>query len=72
MYQQTEVPYNKTVIGTCSCCGGPVCVHTVWGSVIPDTPTCARCGAVKADSFGPVIPMRRPTTPADPFDPSAH
>jgi len=57
------VPYGKTCIGSCGLCGGPVCVHTAWGSIVPDTPTCAQCGAIKADNYGPVIPMVKPTMP---------
>ena len=44
-------------VGTCSNCGGPVQTPDMWGSVIPPTPTCARCGAVAAAPFGPVIQM---------------
>lgn len=47
------------VIGTCSLCGGQVCVPTMWGAIIPPTPTCQQCGAVAA-SHGPLIPMRQP------------
>jgi hypothetical protein len=46
----------KITIGTCSCCGGEVQVCRDWMAVIPQTPTCARCGAVAA-LHGPVIPM---------------
>lgn len=43
-------------IGTCSLCAGPVVVPSIcWGP--PPLPTCQKCGAVKADSYGPVIPM---------------
>jgi len=41
-----NIPINKTAIGTCSNCGGYVCVHSVWSSVCPDTPTCSSCGRV--------------------------
>ncbi len=44
-----------SVIGTCSFCGGAVTVPTVWAGVIPPTPTCASCGAIKKQSYGPVI-----------------
>lgn len=47
---------NKT-IGTCSLCGGPVQVATVYYSVVPPEPKCASCGATKAD-HGPVITMK--------------
>jgi hypothetical protein len=53
----TYTYYDKIVIGTCSVCGGPVSVPAVWHGIIPPTPTCERCGAVKADNYGPVIPM---------------
>ena len=48
---------NQTIVGTCSCCGGPVCVPTAYHSVIPPVPTCQRCGATKRQSYGPVIDM---------------
>lgn len=48
---------GKTIIGSCSLCGGPVAVHTAWMATIPDTPTCQRCGATKVQDYGPVIPM---------------
>ncbi len=54
---------GRSVIGSCSICGGPVTVHTTWHCVIPDTPRCERCGAVKAEVHGPVIPM----VPAQPM-----
>ena len=47
-----------TTIGTCSLCGGPVCLPTNWNCVIPAVPTCQRCGAVEA-THGPVIPMTK-------------
>ncbi len=47
---------NDQTIGTCSICGGPVTVPTVFWSIVPPSPTCAQCGAVA--SHGPVIPMR--------------
>ena len=46
-----------TIIGSCSICGGPVTVPTIWHCVIPPTPTCSRCGAIRADTHGSVIPM---------------
>lgn len=49
--------YNETTIGTCSICSGPVTVPTIWHGVIPPTPTCRSCGAVKAADHGPVIKM---------------
>lgn len=49
--------YNETTIGTCSICSGPVTVPTIWHGVIPPTPTCRKCGAIKAADYGPVIKM---------------
>lgn len=55
---------GRSVIGSCSICGGPVTVHTIWHCVIPDTPRCEQCGAVKKEEYrGPVIPM----VPAQPM-----
>lgn len=48
--------YNQQVIGTCSLCGGSVCVPAIHWSVVPPTPTCSVCGAVAAPR-GPVIDM---------------
>ena len=71
----SEIPIGKVAVGTCSICGGPVCVHSPWYSVAPDTPTCARCGAIKDTSpdYGPVIPMIpvAPMSPQLPKDDSA-
>jgi hypothetical protein len=39
--------HNMIAIGICSLCGGNVMVHKLWGSVVPDTPTCYQCGAKK-------------------------
>jgi hypothetical protein len=47
----------KQRIGTCSICGGPVSVPRVWFGVVPPTPKCESCGAVKRD-HGPVIDMK--------------
>lgn len=46
-----------SIVGTCSICGGAVTVPTVWAGVIPPTPTCTSCGAIKKQSYGPVIEM---------------
>jgi len=51
---------NMKTIGTCDKCGGPVQVPAMWGSTIPPTPKCSRCGAVAANDFGPIIPMAPP------------
>jgi hypothetical protein len=45
------------IIGTCSLCGGRVSTPGIWMGVVPPTPTCESCGAVKAD-HGPVIDMK--------------
>ena len=47
-------------IGTCSRCGGPVTVPTAWYATVPPVPTCAHCGATKAQPYGPVIEMDEP------------
>lgn len=53
---------NQTIVGTCSLCGGPVGVPTIWGSVTPAVPTCLHCRAVKKDNgYGPTIDMRPAT-----------
>jgi hypothetical protein len=46
-------------IGSCSLCGGPVRVPTVWSSIFPPTPECFECHAVSSGGNGPVIPMRQ-------------
>lgn len=48
---------SSTTIGTCSRCGGPVMVPSVWMGVVPPVPTCARCGATAKQSFGKTIEM---------------
>ena len=53
---------NDLTIGTCSICGGRVCVPSVWISIIPPTPHCEGCGAVPVEAHGPVIPMRQART----------
>ena len=52
------------IIGTCSICGGPVCVPTLWYGVNPPSPTCKKCGAVQRKSYGPVIDMDPPKKPS--------
>lgn len=47
----------NTTIGTCSICGGPVQVPSVWMGLTPPVPTCSRCGARATESYGPIIPM---------------
>lgn len=44
-------------LGTCSLCGGAVTVPAIWHGVIPPTPTCSSCGAVKRE-HGPIIEMQ--------------
>jgi hypothetical protein len=53
---------SYSTVGTCSICSGPVMIPTLWGSIVPPTPTCNRCGAVAA-SHGPVIPMVKSYSP---------
>lgn len=53
----THIPYNHTVIGTCSLCRGPVVVPSVWGGVVAPVPKCAKCGGSHRTSYGPVIDM---------------
>lgn len=55
--RQTPFLPGDLVIGTCSKCRGPVCVPSLWGSVVPATPTCRGCGAHKRAEHGPVIEM---------------
>ena len=38
---------SNKVVGTCSNCGGLVCVPTVWYGMGEPIPTCADCGAVE-------------------------
>jgi len=49
---------NEMIIGTCSLCGGPVSVPTVWFGVNSPTPRCQQCGAIRSGGYGPTIPMR--------------
>jgi hypothetical protein len=56
---------TPTTIGTCSLCGGPVQVPSVWMGVVPPTPACASCGATAAQ-HGPVIPMLPAQAPVVP------
>ncbi len=53
----TGVPLGKIAIGTCSKCGGAVCIHSVWQSVGQDIPTCASCGAWPKGRYGPKMQM---------------
>lgn len=50
---------NKQTIGTCSRCGGPVTVDTVFHSIVPPVPTCEQCGAQAAE-HGPIIKTELP------------
>lgn len=61
------VLYNETVLGTCSICGGPVVVPTVYHSVNRPIPKCKHCGAIEKQNFGPIIPMI-PPKPQPKFD----
>ncbi len=53
-------PFDKTVVGTCSHCGGKVTLPNVIWSVVPPEPTCETCGAVAQKPQLPVIPMEPP------------
>lgn len=55
--QPSWVQSGYIVIGTCSICGGAVTVPTAWSGVVPPVPTCASCGAIKNQPYGPVIDM---------------
>lgn len=52
---------SKDIIGTCSCCGGPVYLPPL------DSPNrksntramCLDCGAVAIESYGPVIQTKK-------------
>lgn len=46
------------VIGTCSVCGGPVTIPTVWHGTNPPIARCSSCGATPAEGHGPIIPMK--------------
>ena len=59
----TPITIGHTAIGSCSLCGGPVTIPSVWHCIIPPVATCARCGATKADDSAPVIPMAPPFRP---------
>lgn len=50
---------SERTIGTCSLCGGPVRVPSVWNCIFPPASECADCGAVGDSSHGPVIPMKQ-------------
>ncbi len=53
--------FSKTIVGTCSLCGGCVSVPKLFWSVISPTPTCESCGATAKPNHGPIIPMSPPT-----------
>jgi len=48
---------DKITIGTCSECGGAVCILKNWMGLQPQVPTCTSCGATM-ENHGPVIPMK--------------
>lgn len=58
---------SKRIIGTCSCCGGAVAIPDAWMSIIPPTPECIKCGAVSENSYGPIIPMKKPERKQESF-----
>jgi len=62
-----NIPYNCSVVGRCSICGGPVIVETVYrfcfySSVLPQNRRCVKCHAIE-DPYAhlPTIPTRNPT-----------
>lgn len=50
--------FNRTIIGTCSLCSGPVAIANSWLSLIPPLPSCLKCGATAQANYGPTIPMQ--------------
>jgi hypothetical protein len=51
---------NTIVVGTCSECGGRVCIAKVFMSTDGNPKRCVDCGAVeRAPKYGPVIKMRK-------------
>lgn len=59
-WEWKKIPPGHTSIGSCSCCGGPVTVPSLWMGVVPPVPTCCRCGATPKSVPGPVIETERP------------
>lgn len=53
--RRLEIVMN--IIGTCSACGGPVAVPSMWGGINPPIPQCQQCKRSAAISYGPLIPM---------------
>jgi hypothetical protein len=52
---------DDRVVGKCGICGGLVTVPTVWHSVVPPTPQCQKCHAVKDETANlPTVPMVPP------------
>lgn len=51
------------VVGTCSLCGGPVCVPYIWSGTLPPVPYCKICNAVKKQPYGPVVEMEKNDAP---------
>lgn len=51
---------NDRVVGTCSNCGGAVCVPHIWHGVQQPIPTCEQCGANPEKPFGQTIKMGPP------------
>jgi hypothetical protein len=51
---------DQIVIGSCSECGGAVCVPRVFMSTVRPVAYCNDCGARDARGNGPTIPMRKP------------
>lgn len=67
------IPYNMTCLGTCSLCGGPVCVPSVIWSTVAPTPQCLWCGAYVKNDFGPKIDMvpTKPNKTWRPYEPDS-
>ena len=51
---------DPKVVGTCSLCGGPVVVPSVYHSTSPPVPICQSCGATqKTPRYGPIVEMEK-------------
>lgn len=49
-----EMKYGRKIVGTCSCCRGPVIEEY---GINGKTLRCHSCGATKHEDYGPVIQM---------------
>jgi hypothetical protein len=52
----------RTTIGTCSNCGGPITIPTVWHGTVPPIKICENCGAIALEDHGPVMPVKTTTS----------